>query len=172
MTSPTLSDRLATKLVTMDELLAQRELWRRAGRVVVWTNGCFDVLHIGHLRTLEAARRRGDVLLVGVNDDAGVRALKGRGRPLVPAAERAALVAALEVVSRAVIFSGLTPEVALSRLQPDIHCKGADYAPPHGSSIPELATVEAYGGRVEYLPLVPSRSTSSLIGRVRASLDE
>lgn len=129
----------------MDELIVQRERWRREGRVVVWTNGCFDVLHVGHLRSLEAARRLGDVLVVGLNDDASVRSLKGSGRPFVPVAERAALVAALEVVTRAVVFSGLTPECPLGRLRPEVHCKGADYAPPHGRPIRELATVEARG---------------------------
>lgn len=158
------------KLVSMDVLVSQRERWRQEGKVVVWTNGCFDVLHVGHLHSLEAARRLGHVLVVGLNDDASVCALKGSGRPFVPAAERATLIAALEVVTRAVIFSGLTPERPLARLQPDIHCKGADYAPPRGLPIPEMATVEGYGGRVEFLPLVPERSTSSLMGRVRASL--
>ncbi len=157
------------KLISMDQLDAQRQSWRREGRVVVWTNGCFDLLHVGHLQTLDAARRLGDILVVGVNDDASARSLKGSGRPFVPAAERAALIAALEVVTRAVVFSGLTPEHVLSRLQPEVHCKGADYAPPQGKPIPEMATVEAYGGRVEFLPLVVARSTSSLTSRIRAN---
>jgi phosphoheptose isomerase len=159
----------ASKVVGIDELLAEREAWRREGRTVVWTNGCFDLVHVGHLLSLEAARRLGDVLVVGLNDDQAVRHLKGDGRPVVPAPERAALVAALEAVSRVVLFPELTPEVVLRRLQPDVHCKGIDYAPPDGKSIPELATVQAYGGRVEFLPLVESVSTSSLINKVRAS---
>src|SRR5207302_6020952 len=89
------------------------------------------------------------------------------GRPVVPALERAALVAALESVSRVVVFPEATPEIVLRRLQPDVHCKGTDYAPPDGKPIPELATVQSYGGRVEFLPLVESVSTSSLIDRVR-----
>jgi rfaE bifunctional protein nucleotidyltransferase chain/domain len=159
----------ASKVVGTDELLAEREAWRREGRTVVWTNGCFDLVHVGHLASLEAARRLGDILVVGLNDDQAVRHLKGDGRPVVPAPERAALIASLEAVSRVIIFPEATPEVVLRRLQPDIHCKGADYAPPDGKPIPELATVQSYGGRVEFLPLVESLSTSSLINRVRAS---
>jgi rfaE bifunctional protein nucleotidyltransferase chain/domain len=159
----------ASKVVGIDELLAEREAWRREGRTVVWTNGCFDLVHVGHLSSLEAARRLGDILVVGLNDDQAVRHLKGDGRPVVPAPERAALIASLEAVSRVVIFPEATPEVVLRRLQPEIHCKGADYAPPDGKPIPELATVQSYGGRVEFLPLVESLSTSSLINRVRAS---
>jgi rfaE bifunctional protein nucleotidyltransferase chain/domain len=132
----------------------------------VWTNGCFDLLHVGHVRSLQAARRLGDVLIVGVNSDASVRQLKGTGRPILPAEERAELLSALACVDYVVIFDELTPEAALARLQPDVHCKGADYALPHGKPIPEAALVESYGGRVEFLPLVPGTSTSDLIQRI------
>jgi phosphoheptose isomerase len=155
------------KVVDVDELLAERQAWRMEGRTVVWTNGCFDLVHVGHLQSLEAARRLGDVLVVGLNDDRAVRHLKGDERPVVPAPERAGLVAAFEAVTRVVIFPETSPDRMLSRLRPDVHCKGADYAPPDGKPIPELATVEAYGGRVEFLPLVEAVSTSSLIDRVR-----
>src|SRR5205823_7899563 len=154
-------------VVSLDELLALREEWRAAGRVVVWTNGCFDVLHAGHLASLEAARDLGDVLVAGVNSDDAVRRLKGEGRPLVPADERAALVAALRPVDYVVVFDEDTPEAVLGRVRPDVHVKGADYAPPDGKPIPELAVVEDYGGRVEFLPLVPRRSTTELVEAIR-----
>ncbi|HVS38443.1 MAG TPA: adenylyltransferase/cytidyltransferase family protein [Gemmataceae bacterium] len=161
--------RTASKVVAWDELLAWRQACRSAGRTVVWSNGCFDLLHVGHARSLQAARAFGDALVVGVNSDESVRRLKGPGRPIVPAAERAELVAALECVDRVVLFDELTPEAALARLQPDVHCKGADYAPPHGKPIPEAAVVAAYGGRVEFLPLLPGVSTTDLVRRIQES---
>jgi rfaE bifunctional protein nucleotidyltransferase chain/domain len=156
----------AGAVVSVDELVALREEWRAAGRVHVWTNGVFDLLHAGHLASLEAARGFGDVLTVGVNGDAAARRLKGPGRPLVPAAERAALVAALRPVDYVVVFEEDTPEAVLGRLRPDVHCKGADYAPPHGKPIPEREVVEAGGGRVCFLPLVPNRSTTDLVDAI------
>jgi rfaE bifunctional protein nucleotidyltransferase chain/domain len=152
------------KVVGWENLLAERERWRAANARVVWTNGCFDLLHVGHIRSLAAASTLGDVLVVGVNGDASVRALKGPGRPLVPAAERAELVASLEPVDRVVIFDESTPEPALDRLRPDVHAKGADYA---DRPVPERRLVEAYGGSVELLPLVPGVSTTELVRRVR-----
>src|SRR5437667_10359627 len=142
------------KAVSWDTLLEWRARARHANKTVVWTNGCFDLLHVGHVRNLQAARSRGDILVVGVNSDASVRQLKGPGRPLIPAAQRVEILAALEDVDYVVIFDELTPEAALARLQPDVHCKGADYAPPHGKPIPEAPVVAAYGGRIEFLPLV------------------
>jgi rfaE bifunctional protein nucleotidyltransferase chain/domain len=153
-----------SKVVGWDELLELRETWRRDDRRVVWTNGCFDLLHVGHVRSLEAAAALGDVLVVGVNADATVRELKGPGRPIVPAAERAEVVAALEAVDHVVLFDEPTPEAALDRLRPEVHAKGSDYA---DKPIPERAVVEAYGGTVELLPLVPGVSTTELAERLR-----
>jgi rfaE bifunctional protein nucleotidyltransferase chain/domain len=133
---------------------------------VVWTNGCFDLLHVGHVRSLQAARAFGDILVVGLNSDDSVRRLKGPNRPIVPALERAEVLAALECVAHVIVFDELTPEAALARLEPDVHCKGADYAPPHGKPIPEAGVVQAYGGRIEFLPLVPDVSTSELARRL------
>jgi rfaE bifunctional protein nucleotidyltransferase chain/domain len=155
------------KVVSWDTLLELRARWREARRTVVWTNGCFDLLHVGHLRSLQAARTFGDVLVVGVNGDDSVRRLKGPGRPIIPGGERAELVAALECVDWVVVFEEGTPEAALARLRPEVHCKGADYAPPHGKPIPEAGVVRSYGGRVEFLPLLPGCSTSAIIGRIR-----
>jgi rfaE bifunctional protein nucleotidyltransferase chain/domain len=159
----------SSKIVDWEVLLALRELYREQGKTVVWTNGCFDLLHVGHVRSLQAAQALGNVLIVGVNSDASVRSLKGPGRPIVPEGERAEVVAALECVDHVVLFEELTPEVALARLRPDIHCKGSDYAPPHGKPIPEARVVTAYGGRIEFLPLVPAVSTSDLARRLRES---
>jgi rfaE bifunctional protein nucleotidyltransferase chain/domain len=150
-------------VLSLPELLDLRAEWKAAGQVVVWTNGCFDLLHPGHLASLKAARRLGDVLLVGVNSDEAVRRLKGEGRPLMPAEERAAIIAELRSVDHAVIFEEDTPEAVIGQLRPDVHCKGADYAPPAGKPVPERATVEAYGGRVEFLPLLDGCSTTRFL---------
>jgi rfaE bifunctional protein nucleotidyltransferase chain/domain len=160
------------KAVSWDALLEWRTRARQENKTVVWTNGCFDLLHVGHVRSLQAARSRGDALVVGVNSDASVRQLKGPGRPLVPAAQRVEVLAALECVDYVVQFEELTPVTAITRLQPDVHCKGADYAPPHGKPIPEAPFVAAYGGRIEFLPLVPSLSTSDLLRRVHEQESE
>jgi phosphoheptose isomerase len=153
-------------VVTLDQLLALRAGWAAAGRVVVWTNGAFDALHAGHLASLEAAAALGDILVVGVNSDAAVRRLKGEGRPLVPEAERASLLASLRVVDQVLVFSEDTPEQALAAVRPDVHCKGEDYRPPDGKPVPERELVESYGGRVEFLPLLPGRSTTGLVERL------
>lgn len=159
-------------MVGWEELLALRERWRVGGKTVVWTNGCFDLVHLGHVRSFQAAKALGDVLVVGVNSDDSVRELKGLGHPIFPVSERVEMLAALECVDYVVVFEELTPEKALARLKPDIHCKGADYAPPHGKPIPEAKVVEAYGGRVEFLLLLPGHSTSELIRRIREMSDE
>ena len=151
-----------SKITDWPRLLADRQCCRDDGKIVVWTNGCFDLLHVGHVRNLQACREFGDLLVVGVNSDDSVRRLKGPGRPIVPAAERAEVLAALACVDRVVLFDEATPEASLERLRPDIHCKGADYAPPHGKPIPEAKLVEAYGGRIAFLPLLPGHSTTEL----------
>jgi len=156
-----------SKLVDWPALLAVREQARARGQTVVWTNGCFDLLHVGHVRSLQAARGLGDLLVVGLNSDASVRQLKGCGRPIVPAGERAEILGALACVDYVIQFEELTPEAALLRLKPDVHCKGADYAPPGRKPIPEAQLVAEYGGRVEFLPLVPANSTTDLIRRIR-----
>jgi phosphoheptose isomerase len=156
----------AGKVVSVDELVAMRAQWKREGRTVAWTNGVFDVLHAGHLASLRAARQHGDVLVVGINADETVRAAKGPNRPVFPAAERAELLAALEVVDHVVVFTEPTPSEVLSRVKPDVHCKGADYAPPDGAPMPEAEIVRAYGGTIAFLPLVPQRSTSAAIARM------
>jgi len=158
------------KRLEWPELLAVRHDARTDGSVVVWTNGTFDLLHPGHLQSLQQARALGDMLVVGVNSDRSVKAYKGPSRPILGENERAAILAGLECVDYVVIFDEDTPEAALARLKPDIHCKGAEYALPHGRPVPERAVVEGYGGRIEYLPLVPGVSTTDIVSRISDSL--
>jgi rfaE bifunctional protein nucleotidyltransferase chain/domain len=155
----------------MGEVLDQPELARRAaelkaeGRRIAFANGHFDMLHVGHLRYLEGAKQEGDVLVVGLNDDESVRRLKGAGRPIMPAAERAELVAALNPVDLVVIFSGESPGPLLAELQPHVHCKGPDYGSPEG--VPEYEVVRAYGGATTLVGDPKDHSTTDLIARVR-----
>ena len=158
---------LADKQLPWPALLEVRAAARAAGRVVVWTSGTFDLLHPGHLASLQAARSLGDLLVVGLNSDASVRGYKGPTRPILTEAERAAMLAGLECVDYVVVFDEPTPEESLRQLRPDIHCKGAEYAPPHGRPVPEAATVLAGGGRMAYLPLLPGLSTTELLTRIR-----
>ena len=145
-------------------ILEERAAWKAAGRVVVFTNGCFDLLHPGHVALFEAARAEGDLLVVGLNSDRSVRALKGAGRPLIPEAERAETLAALEAVDRVVVYDEDTPLAVISALRPDVLVKGADWAP---DAIVGRAEVEADGGRVVRVDLTPGRSTTSLLARIR-----
>ncbi len=137
---------------------------RARGKRIVLTNGCFDLLHVGHVRCLEAAKAFGDVLIVGLNSDDSVRRLKGPGRPLAPAEDRAELLAALRPVDYVVIFEEDTPVELVHQVRPDVHVKGGEYRP---QDMPETAAVESHGGRVEVVPMVPNRSTTSLMARVR-----
>lgn len=155
------------KVTDLDGLLTRRETWRAEGKSVVWTNGCFDLLHVGHVRGLQEARALGDVLVVGVNGDASVRRIKGPSRPIVPEAERAEVLAALACVDAVVIFGEDTPCEVLARLRPEVHCKGEDYAPPSTRPIPEAEIVRGYGGRVAFLKFVPGASTSDLLRRLK-----
>jgi rfaE bifunctional protein nucleotidyltransferase chain/domain len=154
------------KIISLEPLLALRAAWRQQGRRVVWTNGCFDVVHIGHLRCLQAAAQQGDVLIVGINSDASVRRIKGPARPVIGQDERAELLASLSCVDHVLVFDDDTVIPILSRLQPETHCKGAEYAPPHGKPVPEAGTVRAYGGEIRYMPQVPNRSTSAIIRKI------
>jgi phosphoheptose isomerase len=157
----------AGKLMTLDALVTWREAQRARKRAVVWTNGVFDVLHVGHLQSLRGAKAFGDVLIVGVNGDASVRALKGPTRPIYACEERVELLAALDLVDAIAVFDDATPERMLAAVKPDVHVKGADYAPPNGKPIPEAQLVQAYGGRIEFIPLVPGRSSTDTIARLK-----
>ena len=146
------------------ELLRVRAELRAARRRLVFTNGCFDILHVGHARYLAAARRLGDVLLVAVNSDRSVRALKGEGRPVTGEAERAEMLAALACVDFVTVFDEDSPRRIISELLPDVLVKGGDYAPDeiHGRE-----EVERAGGRVLALPFVEGASTTGIIDRIK-----
>ncbi len=159
-----MSDARSSFGIPLAELVRERQAWRAAGRRVVLTNGCFDLLHAGHLALLEAARREGDALVVAINSDASVRRLKGEGRPLVPEAERAEALAALEAVDRVVVYDEDTPLAVVKALVPDVLVKGADWG---ADEIVGRAEVEAAGGRVVRVALVPGRSTSGIVERIR-----
>jgi len=141
---------------------AEARRLKEAGRKVVFTNGCFDLLHLGHARYLEKARALGDVLIVGLNSDRSVRRLKGAGRPLVPEADRAEMLAALEAVDYVTIFGEETPAALVAEIRPDVIVKGGDYRP---EEVAGAETVAASGGRVAIVPLVEGRSTTGLIAR-------
>ena len=145
-------------------LCIERAAWRTAGLRVVFTNGCFDLLHPGHVHLLEAARAEGDLLVVGLNTDASVRSLKGPDRPAIPEQERAEVLLALECVDRVVLYGEPTPIEVLRALLPDVLVKGADWAEAAIVGAPE---VKAAGGRVMRVELVAGRSTTGLLQRIR-----
>lgn len=153
----------------MSRVLGEQELIeavareRAAGRTIAFANGCFDLLHVGHVRYLQGAAREADRLVVAVNDDRSVAALKGPGRPILPAADRAELVAALACVDYVVLFGEATVERLLTRLKPDVHCKGTDYTV---ESVPERAVVAAYGGRTAIVGDPKDHSTRDLLRRL------
>ena len=155
----------STKLRLMDELVQMRAEWRAQAKTVVWTNGVFDLLHAGHIRSLRDAKALGHILVVGINSDSSARKFKGPARPLMCQEDRAEVLSALEMVDYVVIFDEGEPSAALGRLQPDIHCKGEEYA--NGNRpVPERAVVESYGGSIRFLPLYAGRSTTVLIGKM------
>lgn len=156
---------MGTVIRSWAELAERLEARRARGERIVSTNGVFDLLHVGHVRYLQAARQLGDLLVVAINSDACTRRLKGESRPLLPEDERAELLAALHCVDYVTMFDQPTPEAVLEVLRPHIHTKGGDYAV---ESLPETAVVRRYGGEVRTLPFVPGRSTTELVERIRA----
>lgn len=152
------------QVCSREALVARVAAERRAGRTVALANGVFDLLHVGHLRYLEGARREADVLVVAVNDDACVRALKGPDRPVLPASDRAELVAALRCVDAVVIFPEPTVTPLLELLRPDVHCKGTDYTI---DTVPERETVKAYGGRTAIVGDPKDHSTRDVLRQIR-----
>jgi D-glycero-beta-D-manno-heptose 1-phosphate adenylyltransferase len=149
-------------LYTRRELIAERARWRQGRKVVVFTNGCYDLLHVGHIRFLKKARSLGDLLIVGLNTDASVRLSKGPKRPLIPQNERAELLLALADVDGVVLFDEETPRGLIAELLPDVLVKGADWS----HFIAGREDVEAAGGRVTTLPLEPGYSTTALIEKI------
>jgi rfaE bifunctional protein nucleotidyltransferase chain/domain len=153
----------ASKLVAMKDLAALGKRLRRQGKAIVLANGCFDILHVGHVRYLRAARARGDVLVVGINSDASVRKLKGAGRPVMKAFERAEILAALMVVDHVVIFATPTVAPVIRALRPHLQAKGTDYL---SRTVPEAPLMKAIGGSVVIVGDPKDHSTTELVKKI------
>ena len=161
-------------MTALEDLVQLREEWRTRGLRVVFTNGIFDLLHVGHLQYLEAARALGDLLIVGLNSDSSTRQLKGPKRPLIPEAERAALLLGLRPVDYVTLFEDRTAERLVATLQPDVYVKGGDYSLSAGDQtagqpakvLPEAHIVQSYGGQVELINYLAGHSTTELIERI------
>ena len=151
------------EVVSREQLLERAHEARERGQTIAMANGCFDLLHVGHVRYLEGSANEADVLVVAVNDDESVRKLKGEGRPILAAGHRAELVAALRAVDFVVIFPEPTVGPLLDALRPDVHCKGTDYTV---DSVPEREVVRAYGGRTAIVGDPKDHSTTDLLGRI------
>jgi len=148
--------------MTLDEAVALADRLRAERKRIVLANGCFDLLHVGHIRYLQAARELGDVLFVGINSDAAVARLKGKGRPLMPAAERAEILMSLRAVDHVVVFEEDTADRLIASLKPNVHAKGTDWS----GVLPEEATVRKIGGRVAFVGDPKDHSTRDLIGLI------
>jgi len=168
MTDEQLKPDAASRILERNRLIARVAIARRSGASIVLANGCFDILHVGHVRYLEAARGFGDMLVVAVNSDAQVRALKGEGRPFVPERERAEVIAALRAVDLVTIFHEPTVEALLLAIRPDIHAKGTDYTP---DTIPERDVVRSYGGRVAVVGDAKDHSSTDVINKIVMSTE-
>tara|TARA_B100000749_G_scaffold276692_1_gene264322 strand:- start:149 stop:646 length:498 start_codon:yes stop_codon:yes gene_type:complete len=157
------------RVVSLDELVRLVAGFRRNKESVALANGCFDLLHVGHVRYLQGAKLEADRLVVAVNDDSSVTEIKGAGRPILPVSARAELVSALLVVDAVVIFSGLTVNDVLRAIRPNVHCKGTDYTV---ETVPERETVLAYGGRTAIVGDPKGHSTRDLLARIKQGVDE
>jgi glycerol-3-phosphate cytidylyltransferase len=151
------------RIVSLEELIKLLNSEERKSKVV-FTNGCFDLIHLGHVRYLKEAKNLGDILVVGLNSDYSVKKLKGKGRPILPQEARAEIISSLSFVDYVVIFDEETPERLISLIKPDVHVKGGDYK---GKEIPERKIVESYGGKVILVNMVKGYSTTSLIEKVK-----
>jgi D-glycero-beta-D-manno-heptose 1-phosphate adenylyltransferase len=152
------------QVLTESELIAAVAEDRAAGRTIAFANGCFDLIHVGHVRYLHGAAAEGDRLIVAVNDDESVKRLKGPGRPAMPASERAEIIAALAVVDYVVTFADGTVDRLLGRVKPDVHCKGTDYTV---DTVPERAAVQAYGGRTAIVGDPKTHASRDLAKKIR-----
>ena len=157
----------SAKIVTRSALLARVAEWRHSGESIVLANGCFDLLHVGHVRYLGGAKALGGKLVVAMNSDASVRQIKGEGRPLMPASERAEIIAALADVDAVVIFDEPDVGALIRELRPEVQAKGTDYT---RDTVPERDEVASYGGRVEIVGDPKEHSTSTFVGQMRASV--
>ncbi|MBI4302232.1 MAG: D-glycero-beta-D-manno-heptose 1-phosphate adenylyltransferase [Chloroflexi bacterium] len=155
-----------SKILSLPQFLPTRERFKEKGKTLVLTNGCFDLLHLGHIRYLAQAKALGDILVVGLNSDSSTRKIKGPERPIIPEDERAQLVAALVFVDYVIIFSETTAQGLVTALKPEIYVKGGDYS-REGKALPEAPEVATYGGRVVILPYTEGLSSSTIIHKIR-----
>lgn len=160
---------MAAKIMKLDELKKEIEAQKQAGELIVFTNGCFDILHVGHIRYLKKAAFLGDKLVLAVNSDSSVKRLKGKNRPFVPENERLEMLAALEMVDYLVLFSEIDCKTVIDELKPQIYVKGGDY---RIEDLPEAEIVYSYGGKIVLITEIKGRSTSNLIKKIRRSKDE
>ena len=151
-------------LIKRDKIGEVIDSQKRDGKKIVFTNGCFDILHVGHLRYLEEAKMFGDILVIGLNSDASVKRLKGDKRPIVPEEERAEMLLGLKCVDYVVIFEENTPVEILGEVKPDVHVKGGDYTKDR---LPEAEIVERNGGRVEIVSLIKGKSTTNIVKKIK-----
>ena len=152
-----------SKLVTLKKAFLQVQIWREQQKTVVFTNGCFDILHAGHVEYLDQAKSLGDYLIVGINSDSSIQKIKGPNRPIVAQQDRIITMSGLSAVDLVVVFDEETPLRIISLLKPDIHTKGGDY---QAKKLPEYTVVKSYGGEVKILPLRPGISTSTIIEKI------
>ncbi|MCR5437959.1 MAG: D-glycero-beta-D-manno-heptose 1-phosphate adenylyltransferase [Selenomonas sp.] len=155
-------------LISTDDIAAFCEVLRKGGKKVVFTNGCFDILHAGHVTYLEKARSFGDCLVLGLNTDASVRANKGPSRPINSELDRAKVVGALKAVDYVVLFGEQTAETLIAKVKPDVYVKGGDYTL---DTLPEAKIVMGYGGKVEFVTMVEGRSTTNVIQKIKQGED-
>ncbi|OQX86665.1 D-glycero-beta-D-manno-heptose 1-phosphate adenylyltransferase [candidate division KSB1 bacterium 4484_87] len=155
-----------SKLLSLNELLILKRSWSKSGKKVVWTNGCFDIMHAGHVNYLQQAKNFGDILVVGMNSDQSVRALKGTGRPICNERHRAQVLVALECVDFVIVFDEKSPVKIIEQFQPDVYVKGGDYTIDTIDQV-ERRVVEGYGGKIVLLPEEPGISTTLIIEKIQ-----
>lgn len=160
---------MTAKIMELDELKAEIKAQKEAGELIVFTNGCFDILHVGHIRYLKKAAALGDSLVLAVNSDSSVKKLKGKNRPYVPEQERLEMLAALEMIDYLVLFSEIDCKTVLEEIKPQIYVKGGDY---RIEDLPEAETVYSYGGKIVLITEVKGKSTTNIIKKIRQSKDE
>ena len=160
---------MAAKIMELDQLKKEIAAHKQAGELIVFTNGCFDILHVGHIRYLKKAASLGDKLVLAVNSDSSVKELKGKNRPFVPENERLEMLATLEMVDYLVLFSEADCKAVIDQLEPQIYVKGGDY---RIEDLPEAEVVYSYGGKIVLITEIKGRSTSNLINKIRRSKDE
>lgn len=151
-----------TKLLTLTQATGMAQTFKKKHQKIVFTNGCFDILHAGHVVYLEQAKALGDILMLGLNSDVSIKLNKGANRPIVPEEDRIIIMSALNCIDYVVLFDDKTPETLISHIQPDIHVKGGDY---QAALLPEYPLIQSYGGQVVILPFLPNHSTTDIVQR-------